>query len=267
MQLDGIARLVSEGRVDLHTVDVAQHGKGALVRDDSVIGSRDDLPRRLAGRRNGRSKCNGRNRERRRDTGPTCELFHGPIVRRPPPRTMRPPSIPALPHGKATLTVRQGPNRLGLPARTAADVLEPQPGVRNRSPGAPDKQRRAAGIGRIKWTWSDGLARDRERPPTALLGGATRSFSAAETCRAFMTAPRTRAMFGTPRRCGRWDGRHSSSGATTSLASNRSLAESASTRCGACASTGSSRSVVSAAAATLISRGRPSCCDTSTVKG
>src|ERR1051325_5539564 len=50
-----------------------------------------------------------------------------------------------------------------------------------------------------------------------------------------------------------WDGRHSSSGATTSLVSNRSLAELASTRCGACASTGISRSVVSAPAATLTS--------------
>ena len=44
------------------------------------------------------------------------------------------------------------------------------------------------------------------------------------------------------------------SGVTTSFASNRSLAELASTRCGACASTGTSRSVVSANAATLISR-------------
>src|SRR5918996_568317 len=62
-----------------------------------------------------------------------------------------------------------------------------------------------------------------------------------------------------------WDGRHSSSGVTTSLASNRSLAESPTT-CGACASTGTSRSVVSAPGATLISRGRPSSSNTSTVK-
>ena len=52
---------------------------------------------------------------------------------------------------------------------------------------------------------------------------------------------------------------------TTSLASSRSLAESP-TRCGACASTGSSRSVASAPAMTLISRGRPACCDISTVQ-
>jgi hypothetical protein len=39
------------------------------------------------------------------------------------------------------------------------------------------------------------------------------------------------------------------------------------TRCGACASTGTSPSVGSASAATPTSRGRPSCCDTSTVKG
>src|ERR1700722_20668272 len=65
----------------------------------------------------------------------------------------------------------------------------------------------------------------------------------------------------------RWDGRHSSSGVTTPFASNRSLAELASMRCGACASTGTSRSVVSASAATLISLGRPACCDTSTVQG
>ena len=64
-----------------------------------------------------------------------------------------------------------------------------------------------------------------------------------------------------------WDGRHSISGVTTSPVSNRSLAELASTRCGACASTGSSPSVGSASAATPTSRGRPSCCDTSTVKG
>jgi SAM-dependent methyltransferase len=81
----------------------------------------------------------------------------------------------------------------------------------------------------------------------------------------FMTVPRTRAMFGTLRRCGQWDGRQSSSGVTTSLALSRSLAESPTT-CGACASTGTSRSVVSVLGATLISRGRPSSSNTSTVK-
>src|ERR1700676_2700058 len=52
----------------------------------------------------------------------------------------------------------------------------------------------------------------------------------------FMTVPRTQAMFRTLRRCGQWDGRHLSSGVTTSLASSRLLVESPTT-CGACAST------------------------------
>jgi hypothetical protein len=49
------------------------------------------------------------------------------------------------------------------------------------------------------------------------------------------------------------------------LPSNHSLAESLTT-CGACASTGTSRSVVSVPGATLISRGRPSSSNTSTAK-
>ena len=62
-----------------------------------------------------------------------------------------------------------------------------------------------------------------------------------------------------------WDGRHSSSGVTTSLASNRSLAE--------CVNDVWSVRVNGHLAvgrlgrrATLISRGRPSSCNTSTVK-
>ena len=80
-----------------------------------------------------------------------------------------------------------------------------------------------------------------------------------------MTLPRTGAIFGTLRRCGQWNGRHSSSGVTTPLASSRSLAESLMT-CGAYASRGTSRSVVSVPGAMLISRGRPSSSNTSTVK-
>jgi len=70
---------------------------------------------------------------------------------------------------------------------------------------------------------------------------------------------------GTPVRSGQWGGRHSGSGVGTPLASSRWLAESP-TMCGAYASTGTSRSAVSAAGATRISRGRPSFSSISTVQ-
>ena len=79
----------------------------------------------------------------------------------------------------------------------------------------------------------------------------------AEQPRALMTSAKMSA----------WDGRHSISGVTTSPVSNRSPTELASTRCGACASPGSLPSVGSATAPTPTSRGRPSSCDISTVKG
>src|ERR1019366_8022184 len=59
-------------------------------------------------------------------------------------------------------------------------------------------------------------------------------------------------MFGTLRRCGQWDGKHSNSGVTTSLALSGSRAESPTT-CGAFESTGASRSAVSVPGAMLIS--------------
>ena len=43
-QLDGIAGLVGEGRVDLTTLDVAKYREGALAGDDHVVWAWDDLP-------------------------------------------------------------------------------------------------------------------------------------------------------------------------------------------------------------------------------
>jgi len=72
-----------------------------------------------------------------------------------------------------------------------------------------------------------------------------------------MTVPRKGETFSTLQRCHQWDGKHSSIGVTRPLVSNGSRAESPTT-CGACAWTGTPRSVVSVPGATLISRGRPS---------
>jgi len=68
------------------------------------------------------------------------------------------------------------------------------------------------------------------------------------------------------RRWCEWDGTRSISGVTMSLGSSRSLAG-ASTKCGACASTGSWLLLGSGDEVKPTWAGKPSCCDTLTVKG
>jgi hypothetical protein len=162
----------------------------------------------------------------------------------PPSRRVRPPASIALDrdHGKPSATVDGELRSLGGPGPAP---LWPGPwtptlvGTRVPTPATCVLLRRLAAGSLVM----------------ALRGGGA----------VFMTVPGTRAMFGTPKGGGQWDGRHSSSGVMRSLGSNRSLVESP-TRCGGCASTGTWRSVGSVPGATLIWRGRPSCSNTSTGK-
>src|SRR6185436_19505935 len=76
-QLDGIAGLVGEGRVDLATLDVAKYREGALVGDDHVVWAWDDLPDRLVRACHWRNyQCNQNSRQKQNSV-PHGPRLHG----------------------------------------------------------------------------------------------------------------------------------------------------------------------------------------------